>query len=409
MNWLEKRGFSENPFYLNPIPADEKIIKHGFINRKRELKFIKDVVELKKAKILLMGRTGEGKSSLLNVFEHYAKQGNKIIFRVDMNNASSSEQFIENLLRDIKFKISEISEKSQKEIDIKLDELNVIRIKKTKAIKDNAEIEGKIGALIASIKGKIASEESKGEEIEYYIAPRFKKLRGIFEEFLPILFESFEAVLICDNSEKLSQNDFKQMIADVIEVLPENLLFITTADISETEKSVLKKFYDTFGIVFMIEDIDEVDELELFVDGRIKAYSINGVPKISFEKKAIATLLNRTRGNLRESFRYCFSAIRIFEGNITEERMNKAIMECDRPKFEILDELDQQILSFLSSVDEGNFDQIKKNVGVPKDSTLRNRIKLLVKNSLILEHKTKVRQPYRVLYRVPNVVREYFS
>jgi len=409
MNWLEKRGFSENPFYLNAIPADEKIIEHGFINRKRELKFIKDVVELKKGKILLMGRTGEGKSSLLNVFEHYAKQRNKISFRVDMKKASSNEQFIENLLRDITFNISKIPEKAQKEIDRKLDELDVIRMKKTKEIKDKAEIEGKIGALIASITGKIGSEESEGEEIEYYVAPRVKKLRGIFEEFLPILFESFEAVLICDNSEKLAQNDFKQMITDVIDVLPENLLFITTAEISEIEKSILKKCYDTFGIVFMIEDIDEVDELKLFVDGRINAYSIDGIAKTSFEKKAIATLLNHTRGNLRESFRYCFSAIRMFEANITEERMNKAIMECDRPKFEILDELDQQILSFLSSVDEGNFNQIKKNVEATKNSTLRNRIKLLVKNGLILEHKTKVRQPYRLLYSVPNVVHEYFS
>lgn len=60
-SWLEDLGFTENPFYLDPVPPDDDSINKGFIDRKDEQQIIQSIAELKKYRLLVLGRTGEGK------------------------------------------------------------------------------------------------------------------------------------------------------------------------------------------------------------------------------------------------------------------------------------------------------------------------------------------------------------
>ena len=129
MSWLEELGFSENPFYLGPVPATESAIKLGFINRKKDLENIDDFAQLKKGKLLLLGRRGEGKSSLLNVFEYKSRRLGKFILKVDIQKTNKPEKFLEAILNEVQSQISSIPENNQKELMEKLEDLNVIKRK----------------------------------------------------------------------------------------------------------------------------------------------------------------------------------------------------------------------------------------------------------------------------------------
>lgn len=406
MAWLKKLGFAENPFYLYPVPADEKAIRQGFIDRLKELSNADDFVQLRKGKLLVLGRRGEGKSSLLNVFEFKAMQLGKLIIRVDISKTREKEMFLESLLREIQIKIASISDDKKEELDKKLEDLEVIKRKKTKKIKSAAEIEGKIGALLASIRGKIAAEGTKGEEIEYYIAPRIRRLEGIFNEFLPLLFTSFEGILICDNLEKLSLKDFKRFLIDTVQTLPDNILFVTTGDLTKIDAQTLDKCYDVFDIPIMMEKIDKASELRQFIDGRLKAYSLDQPPKISVDQKSIEALMDRTDGNLRECFRYCFFALQKSKTDISDSMITEAIIQCDRPRFEVLDELDKKILITVASLTEADAKTILETIKTEEMdvSTLRRRLDNIANSGFIRKTQIKGERAYRVLYKVPKSV-----
>src|ERR1700693_725555 len=98
MSWLQELGFIQNPFYLESVPIGENKIEKGFINRQKEIDQINDFAQAEQGKLLLLGHTGEGKSSLLNVFECTSKRLQKIVLRVDIQKANSEEKFLEALL-----------------------------------------------------------------------------------------------------------------------------------------------------------------------------------------------------------------------------------------------------------------------------------------------------------------------
>jgi predicted ABC-class ATPase len=66
-NWLGRLGFRDNPFFQDPVPPDQSAMKAAFIDREDEKKKIVRFVDIPKGRLLILGRTGEGKSSLLNV------------------------------------------------------------------------------------------------------------------------------------------------------------------------------------------------------------------------------------------------------------------------------------------------------------------------------------------------------
>jgi DNA-binding transcriptional ArsR family regulator len=410
MAWIEELGFSENPFYLHPVPADGNKIERGFIDRKKELENINNFAQLKRGKLLLLGRMGEGKSSILNVFEYKAKQLKKVILRVDIQKENTKEKFLEALLNETKLEISSIPEKAQIALDEKLDDLQIVKRKKESQEKVKGEVESKIGALIASIRAKIGAEEVKGEEVEYYVAPRVRRLEGIFNDFLPILFSCFEGVLICDNMEKLGPTNFNTFMTEIVQMLPSNILFVTTGDVSKIDTPALRKCYDLFDILLMMEQIDTTSELELFINGRIKAYSTGKAPGITINKKAIEVLLERTEGNLRECFRYCFFALQKFKKDIDESLITEAILEVDKPRFEVLDELEKKIMNILSSYDEATVKNISEELTEDEVSysTLVNRLDNLVLTGLVRRKLEKKGRTHRLIYSIPDILKSYF-
>lgn len=411
MTWLEEMGFSENPFYLDPVPANENAIRLGFVDRKKELGDINDFAQLKRGKLLLLGRRGEGKSSLLNVFEYKTKQLRKLILRVDIQKASTKEKFLEALLSEVQLRISLIPKKDQKALNKKLDDLNVIKRKKGSQLKAKAEVESKIGILIASIRGKFAAEEAKSEEVEYYVAPRIQKLEGIFHYFLPLLFDSFEGVLICDNLEKLGSENFANFLTDIVQTLPSNILFITTGDLSKMYSDALKKCYDVFNVLLMMEQIDTASELGTFINGRIQAFSVGKAPRITVTSKAIEILLDRTGGNLRECFRYCFFALQKAKKDLDESSITHAILDVDRPRFEILDELDKRIMNVLSGLHEASLKNVSEELKDQNvsNTTLMNRLDNLVISGLVKRKLEKKGRTHRLVFSIPNSLKPYFA
>jgi ABC-type transport system involved in cytochrome bd biosynthesis fused ATPase/permease subunit len=93
--WLEKLGFTENPFYSEPVSADAQVISKGFINRKKERSSAEDFAQLSEGKLLILGSVGEGKSSLLNLLQYNAEKAGKFALRINLLNAETTEAFIE--------------------------------------------------------------------------------------------------------------------------------------------------------------------------------------------------------------------------------------------------------------------------------------------------------------------------
>jgi hypothetical protein len=85
--WLGQLGFTENPFYLDPVSADSQVISKGFINRKKERSSAEDFAQLNEGKLLILGSVGEGKSSLLNLLQYNAEKAGKFALLIDLGEA----------------------------------------------------------------------------------------------------------------------------------------------------------------------------------------------------------------------------------------------------------------------------------------------------------------------------------
>ena len=188
-------------------------------------------------------------------------------------------------------------------------------------------------------------------------------------------------------------------------------MFVTTGDLTEIDSQTLKKCYDVFDIPVMMEKIDTASKLRQFIDGRIKAYSIEGIPRIAIDQKAIEALMDRTEGNLRECFRYCFFALQKFKTDIDESLITEAILECDRPRFEVLDELDRRILGTLASLSEADVAEIHEKLKpeVVDVSTLRKRLDSLIGSGFVRKRPIKTGRTYRLFYNVPKTLQSFFS
>jgi hypothetical protein len=410
MSWLQELGFTQNPFYLEPVPIGENKIEKGFINRQQEINQINDFAQSEQGKLLLLGHTGEGKSSLLNVFECTSNKFNKIVLRVDIQKANSKEKFIEALLTEVQQKLNLIPKSNQQDLNKQLSELNIVKRKKGDEFKVGTELESKIGAVLASIRGKLSIEAKEKQEVEFYIAPRIQKLEGIFNYFLPVLFKPLKVTLICDNLEKLSEIDFERFIERIVHSLPSNVVFITTGDISRGTSKNLKNLYNAFDIIVMMNHLNTVEELRRFIDGRIVSYAINGVPKIAIDDSAIATLLDRANGNLRECFRYCFYALQKYRKSIDEPMISQAILDVDKPRFELLDDLDKKIMCTLATSHKIILKEISEElVDEASFSTIRDRLDNLSSIGLVKKKLEKKGRIYFWTYKLPKTAVTYFE
>lgn len=408
--WLGQLGFTENPFYLEPVSADSQVIGKGFINRKKERSSAEDFAQLNEGKLLILGSVGEGKSSLLNLLQYNAENAGKFALRIDLLKAETTETFIEALLTELQRNTDSIPKASKDKLDGKLDDLEISTKRAKKGTKIASSFEGKLGALIAYVKGRVSGEQVKEEEIEYYVPPRIRRLQGIVEQVLPAIFDSASAILLCENLEKLPMSGFKTWVEQTVNLLPKHILLAATANVCDLDSGTLKMCYDNFSVTLQMESIDKSAKLGEFIDGRMVNYSKAAKPPIRFDEGAITALLDRTGGNLRESFRYCYSALQKFKGDVGEDMMEEAIGDVDAPKFAVLSETDKGLLSLLSSERPSTLDDILKDFkGEEGRDTVRKRLDGLVASGLVKKAFVKSGRAYKVTYAVPKTVAKIWA
>lgn len=408
-SWLDNLGFTGNPFYLEPVPAEGKAITKGFVDRGRERNSAEDFIQLRAGKLLILGRVGEGKSSLLNLLEYEATKKKKLILRIDLQRLQTKELFFEALLREMQRSADSIPLKQKEDLNRKLEDLAITRKTGKKTYKSVASVEGKLGALIAHIKGRIGAEEEEAERVEYYVPPRIRKLQGIAEQVLSVVFDSVSTIVLCDNLEKLTNPELKSFITEVASLLPSNISMVATANVTELDPNTLQKCYDNFDVPLLMDKVDTAPKLREFIEARMTSYSKTRKPPIFFDEGAVEMLLERTGGNLRESFRYCYFAIQKFKKDINKKMMLEAIRDCDAPRFEVLSETDNKLLEFLASQEDRAtikevFEAFREE-GLEKDA-LRKRLDNLATLGLVRKNLVKSGRTYKANYRLPQTLKQ---
>jgi hypothetical protein len=412
--WLEELGFAENPFFLEPVPADERVIAKGFIDRDRERDFVRDFAQLKEGKLLIFGSIGEGKSSILNLLQSDAEKIGKLVLRINLLETETPETFIESLLTELHKNASAIPKENREKLDKSLDELRISAKTEKRGSKTASSIEGKLGAVIAHIKGQISGEKINEKEIEYYVPPRIRRLEGIVEQVLPAIIESTTPVLLCENLEKLPNELFEKWVKHTVNLLPKHVLLAATANICDLDPSTLKMCYDSFSVTLQMEKINEAAKLKEFVQGRMANYSNKTRPLIRFDDGTITALLDRSDGNLRECFRYCYSALQKFKRDIDKDMIENAMADVDAPRFQVLNETDRELLSLLSSGEQMTLDEILNDfTGEGGRDAVRKRLDGLAVSGLLKKTLVKSGRTHKVTYAVRKTVGEiwtkYFS
>jgi len=408
--WYEDLGFAENPFFLDPVPPEKDMIENDFVNRDRERRTIAKFAQERRGKLIVFGRTGEGKSSLLNLLEYQATEQKRGVIRLDGTKLSDKEAFVEELLHQIELKTEAFSNDAKKKLKKKMEDLAIIELRRTEAGKQAFGVEAKLGALIASIAGKAEVEEGKGEERAYYITPRMTKLERIVSELIPAVLEEMSTVIIADNLEKSSQGQFRTFLTDVSGLVPGNALFVTTGIVTETDSETMRKCYDIFNTVLLMDPLDSPEKLKEFIERRIRGHCKTGHKAPTLRQEVIELLLDRANGNLRETFRYCYCAFQKFGTNITEATMLEAMQEVDAPRFAVMSEPELRTLNILA---EGSDNTVKKvadalseTEGKMEIETTRSRLEKLVDQGFASKKKVRIRgRAYESVYAVPKTVK----
>jgi len=212
-----------------------------------------------------------------------------------------------------------------------------------------------------------------------------------------------EVVIVADDLDKLSNKAFLNFIENVID--PLNIgLFLTTAQMSHIENiEIATKMNKIFDYLTLIEPIDTSEKLKTFVDGRINAYS-KGKPKIAIKDQFLDVILDRTRGNLRESFRILSKFI---EGKITEENLIETIRDVDLWRISSLDETTAKIFEALLKEGMGDADTLAKTLEEEINlNTIKSKLNELVQLGLIFKISGGRGRGKKVVYEVPDILRE---
>jgi hypothetical protein len=379
-------------------------MEKGFIDREKERTQIENLVNQRSGKLVLFGGTGEGKSSLLNYMEYLTTQGNRKVIKIEGTKLVNKELFVEELLHQVELKIGELPDELREKLKKKLEELNIIELREKKTSKEHIGLEGKLFSLISMITGKYSLEEGKEAEKEYYVTPRIVKLERIVSELLPTIFEEIPILVVADNLEKCSKEGFHSFLTEVANLVPVNVLLITTGSLADVDSRTIQKCYDVFDFVLQMDLLNTKEKLKGFVVGRMNAYCKTGHNPPDFDDKAVELLLNRTGGNLRETFRYCSWALQKFKKDISEPMMLEAMAEVDAPRFQVMDEYDQKIISILAQGLDNTAAKMTATFCEAVDSisleAMRDRLEKLVELWFASRRTIKAGNTYATAYNV---------
>lgn len=414
VGWLESLGFNGNPFDMDPVGSNSKAIEKGFVDRTKERSSAEDFVQLPSGKLLILGNIGEGKSSLLNLLEYNSRTAGRVIMvRIDFSSTRDKQTFFERILAEVQNQADTLSSEVKQELEVKLKDLAISSDTQKKSSKTAASLEGKIGAVIAYLKGTIKQEEGGEDKIEIYVPPRIRKLEGICTQLLPALFDSVPVFIICEDLDKLSDSEIKVFLNETIPLLPPSTLIAVSANVLGLDPSIRKDCSDVLHVPLRMAKIDTPEKLREFIDGRMCKFSEGGKPRISFDNKSVEMLFDRTGGNLRQTFRYCYVALQMFKKNITEQMILEAIKECDLPFLEGLSDNDKQTLDYLATTDgpltlKEIYEALKDEQGEGKDS-FRKRLTKLESLGFVNKAYVKSGRQYEVSYSMPKTLRSLLN
>lgn len=361
--WYEALGFTDNPFSLEPISATPTALT-SFVDRQEEREQLRKFVQERSGAVIVLSQIGEGKSSFLNLAELMAKQLNKLVIRVN-----------------------------PRSIPARLDKFLPIFIVSIK----NAD-----SSVLTDSQRKFLDETLK--EIELSVEDGFNKNILIVLERLYSLFSEVPAMLIMDDLDKITDlKDFEHFLRKVIDPIPKNFLVLTTGNINQVVQSnkLIRLLYEIFNIPIVLGVINIAEKLKEFVTGRMNAYArVRDV--IHFPDELYAALLDKTRGNLRETFRYLSELLKS-EQNYGVEQLITVVKNVDRLKIGQLDDMGKVLLNTLAGK-KMSLEELKLIVG-GSGSTIRNRLDDLEQLGLAFKSKI-VGQGKKIGYSSPQIIKQ---
>lgn len=351
--WFSKKGFIKNPFALEPLAIDE-VQTPAFVDRTEARDELKKFVQEGSGAVIVISEIGYGKSSMMNLAEKYALNFNKIVLRIDPRSQNDKICFFKSLVREV---LSKLKDKLSEEDFYYVD---------------------------------FFYKQGKEEDLQHILS------------ILQNLFRENPTVLIMDDLDKIL--DFKKhvfFIKEIVDLLPKNIQVITTGDINQIMNSriIVSILYDIFDFPILLEEITKTDQVKEFVYGRMNAVSSNK-NEIIFEDKIFEILLDRTRGNLREVFRYLSSLLKT--GDYSIGKLAETIIKVDGIRIYALDTKDKEILKILAG-NSKDIDEIQKNlleIGIKMSrQMIRTRLDELHQNCFVFKYKTK--DSKKIIYQSP--------
>ena len=351
--WYEERGFKKNPFSLDPIDVSD-VESPVFVDRSEAIEQIEKFVQEDSGSVIIISEIGYGKSSIMNLAERYSIKTGKIVLRIDPRNNKQKIGFFKSLIKEIEIKIENpFSEENEKVIKHFLKE---------------------------------GSEQD------------FQLMNTILKD----TFSKNPSVLVMDDLDKILE--FKkhiEIIKEILDLLPKNLQVITTGDINQIMNSriVVSILYEIFDFPILLDEINTLDKLKEFIYGRMNAYAIDK-SNLNFSDVIFKILLDRTRGNLRETFRY-FSAL-LKTGDYSGQSLLKVMMKIDSMRLYVLDSTDKEILLSIAGNKKdikGIRESLKRKIS---PQMIRARLNDLRQNCMIYKYKSK--DGKQIIYEAPNTV-----
>ena len=387
VKYFEKFDLTDNPFYSEPVNEFEESPK-GFINREKYIEKISMLLDDGKGSLKLLGDVGIGKTSLLKRAIFLARKKDYIVVEVDANKNYNFIAFYSALIAEF-----------------------------MKAIQDKG--------IMTNLK------EDEHRHIEKIVMRRIGKIQERFSKrklemikhalaYLDDLFTKTKCLIIADDSDKLGLEHFKKFISN-LESMPENVVFISTAHSTHLTDGLIPQVQTMYDHYLTLEPINNAEELSKYVNGRILNYS-KGEPKLLLGRPVFDVLFERTKGNLRETFRYLrtlfhFISLEQWEyPELTDTHIKNVIKEEDSTILKSLKPLDNAILSILSnkSKREMNISEITKKVNAMQNTKyakheIRKRLDHLSQISIVFKKQVSGSKQYKIVYFIPTILSEILA
>ena len=228
------------------------------------------------------------------------------------------------------------------------------------------------------------------------------------------LFSKVRCLIAADDSDKLSPENFRIFITN-LESMPKNVVFISTAHSNQLREGLIPQVQKMYDHYLVVEPISNAEELSKYVNGRILNYS-KGSSKLLIGRPVFEVLFERTKGNLRETFRYLrtlfhFISLEQWEyPELTDTHIKNIIREEDSAVLKSLKPLDKAILDALSQKNEMNITEITSKVNSMNhkqyaEHEIRKRLDYLYKISFVFKKQVDANQ-HKLVYLTPKILSE---